>query len=336
MTMHAATLTRLAAALGLDTVAAIRAPSQLPGGRLEQLLADGIGDMTWLTNHQPLHRAPRQILPQAESVIVALLPYSPQPACTGDYGLRRARYAQHKDYHKLLRSKLAKLGQAIDEHSGNPGHHRATADSAPVDERTLARLAGLGWIGRNGLLIRPRHGSYHFIGCLFTSVRITDGRDQHDHDRCGTCHACVDRCPTAALHGRRVLSERCISYLTIEHAGIITRDLAARFDGWWFGCDLCQEVCPWNRFAPAAGDQRLVGTDDEDELLAVRADTFDRVFAGRAIRRLGYERLRRNLVVALWSLGHHQRAATAVACDPLPLVVAQATELGLDWAPSAQ
>ncbi len=152
-------------------------------------------------------------------------------------------------------------------------------------------------------------------------------------DRCGSCTACERRCPTAALTGRRVLSERCISYLTIEHLGVIGRALAARMEGWWFGCDLCQEACPWNRFAPAPGDARLLarqGGDGEEALLAIEADTFDTVFAGRAMRRIGFERLRRNLVAALWSL-HRQAEAQALVArsSGLPLVQAQARELGL-------
>jgi epoxyqueuosine reductase len=131
------------------------------------------------------------------------------------------------------------------------------------------------------------------------------------------------------LTGRRCLTTRCISYLTIEHQGVIARELAARFAGWWFGCDLCQEVCPWNRFAPPAEDARLDGPgEDEAALIALRAEDFDAFFAGRAVRRLGWERFRRNLLVALWSVGRHAEARQVLAGGEA-LVRAQATELGL-------
>ena len=125
-----------------------------------------------------------------------------------------------------------------------------------------------------------------------------------------------------------MISERCISYLTIEHQGVIPRALAERFSGWWFGCDLCQEACPWNRFAGPAGDPRLNGSDDDARLLAITADSYDTVFAGRAMRRVPYERFRRNLLVALFSLGRSGEA-TPMLREGLPLVVAQASELGL-------
>jgi len=183
-----------------------------------------------------------------------------------------------------------------------------------------------------GMHERLQLGSCFFIGCLFTSLRLERRSGGQGTDRCGSCRACEDRCPTAAIVDRRVLSERCISYLTIEHQGVIPRALAARFEGWWFGCDLCQEVCPWNRFAPPAGDQRLTGPRaGAEDLLAIGPQDFDRSFAGRAVRRLGYPRFRRNLLVALWSLGRLDEARSILA-EGLELVRAQAAELGVDAA----
>ena len=124
------------------------------------------------------------------------------------------------------------------------------------------------------------------------------------------------------------MTTRCISYLTIEHQGVIPRHLAEKFEGWWFGCDLCQEVCPWNRFAGPAGDARLTGSEDDDALMRIDATNFDLYFAGRAMRRAGYERFRRNLLVAWFSLGRTDRCAPLLA-EGLPLVLAQARELGL-------
>ncbi len=133
---------------------------------------------------------------------------------------------------------------------------------------------------------------------------------------------------SSALADRRVLTTRCISYLTIEHKGIIPKALAERFEGWWFGCDLCQSVCPWNRFATEPDDARLRGREIDADLLAITAETFDQHFARRAIRRIGYERFRRNLLVALFSLGH-QAACQVILAEGLTLVCAQALELGI-------
>lgn len=307
---------------GLRFLACVPVPDSLDPAGYDRLLADGIGDMAWLAEHRDLRLAPAAFAPWARSLVVVALPYrSRGPAGA----LKRARYAAGADYHGLLRKKLARLGRDL-----GAGRCRATVDSAPVNERSLAKLAGLGWIGRNALLLRPDLGSFHVLGCLFTEAVIETRHGGHGADRCGTCTACETACPTAALSQRRVLSERCISYLTIEHRGVIPRALAARFDGWWFGCDRCQEVCPWNRFAPGPGDHRLDGEDDHAAtLLALTAADFDQHFAGTAVRRLGWPRLRRNLLVACWSLERFADAASVVARSAEPLVFGQARELGL-------
>ena len=311
---------------GIESYAVMRVPEALDASGLEQLLADGIGDMHYLAEHRELRLQPERIHPGSELVLIALLGYPAPPAQAESTALKRARYASGKDYHKVLRGKLAGIAREIT--AAEPGSScRATVDSAPVNERTLAQLAGIGWIGRNALLLHPRRGSYHFIGCLFSTAPLPLTSPALAEDRCGSCTACETRCPTAALLDRRVLSTRCISYLTIEHQGVIPRDLAQHFEGWWFGCDLCQEVCPWNRFAPGAEDQRLSGSDDERDLLALQAADFDAYFAGRAVRRIGYERFRRNLLVALWSVGRIDELA-ALRAEGLPLVLAQAAELG--------
>lgn len=312
---------------GLTAVAVLAPPpGPLDPARIDQMLADGIGGMDWLARTRELRLDPRLVLPGLRAIVAAALPYQPE---TGSGALRRARYAAGKDYHRLLRMKLELAHRDLAAaHDGGRWERRASADSAPLDERTLARLAGLGWIGRNALLIAPDQGTYRLLGFLLTQAPLAAHHGGHGADRCGSCTACERRCPTAALVGRRVLTERCISYLTIEHHGVVPRALAERFEGWWFGCDLCQEVCPWNRFAPPAGDPRLTGGDDDRALLAVRAEDFDQHFAGRAVRRIGYERFRRNLLIALSSLGRRDECA-ALLDEGLPLVLAQAAELGL-------
>jgi epoxyqueuosine reductase len=308
---------------GLTALAVLAPPPQLlAGDALALMLEDGVGDLGWLSGQQDLRLRPTAMMPTAQAILCVAWDYQPTP---GDGTLRRARYAAGKDYHVILRHKLHRAGTTC-----APGHRlRAVVDSAPLNERTLARLAGLGWIGRNALLIHPQAGSYRLLGFLLTSAPLAAYHGEADSDRCGTCRACEVRCPTAALRDRRCLTTRCISYLTIEHQGVIARDLALRFEGWWFGCDLCQEACPWNRFAQGPADPRLGGSEDDARLLAVGPGDFDQIFAGRAIRRAGYARFRRNLLCALASLGRWDEAR-ALAAEDLPLVRAQAAELGLD------
>ena len=316
----------LCAAEGLHALGVLSpVPRTLPSAGIDQLLADGVGDLDWIERTRAHRLAPTAVQMTAQAMVAVALPYQPEAAC-GE--LKRARYAAGKDYHNLLRAKLGRIGLALPNPGGQPWKSRAAVDSAPLNERTLARLAGLGWIGRNALLIAPDAGTYRLLGFLLTDAPLAPHHAGHGEDRCGKCTACERRCPTAALVDRRVLTTRCISYLTIEHQGVIPRALAECFEGWWFGCDLCQEVCPWNRFATPAGDVRLSGREEDDALMRVDAASFDLHFAGRAIRRIGYERFRRNLLVAWFSLGR-QELCTPIQAEGLPLVLAQARELGL-------
>jgi epoxyqueuosine reductase len=317
-----ATVREAAAAQGLSALAVLSPPpDRLDPAGLEQMIADGLGDLGWIAESRELRLHPTALWPGTRSLLVAAWDYQTE---AGDGALRRARYAAGKEYHVRLRLALQRTGETL----APDARHRAVVDSAPLNERTLAQRAGLGWIGRNALVIAPDAGSFRFLGVLLTTATLAPHHAGHGADRCGSCTACETRCPTAALTGRRCLTERCISYLTIEHQGVIPRALAERFQGWWFGCDLCQEVCPWNRFAQGPADPRLAGSEDDARLLAVTAADFDQVFAGRAIRRLGYGRFRRNLLVALFSLGRRDMAR-AIAADDLPLVRDQARELGL-------
>jgi len=314
------------AAEGLHALGVIApVPLTLPSEGLDQMLADGVGDLAWLGESRIPRLRPTALQMTAEAMVTVALPYQPEANC-GE--LKRARYAAGKDYHNILRSKLGRIGLALAKRYDQPWKSRAAVDSAPLNERTLARLSGLGWIGRNALLIAPDAGTWRLLGFLLTDAPLDPHHAGHGEDRCGSCTSCERRCPTAALVDRRVMTTRCISYLTIEHRGVIPRELAEKFEGWWFGCDLCQEVCPWNRFASPAGDARLTGSEDDDTLMRIDATTFDLHFAARAMRRAGYERFRRNLLVAWFSLGRLDRCAPLLA-EGLPLVLAQARELGL-------
>jgi epoxyqueuosine reductase len=326
MTLNFEQVAECCAAEGLTALGIIApVPQQLDATWIEKMERDGVGDMEWLLRTKVERTQPTHMLPNAHALIAVALSYQKE---AGHGELQRARYAAGKDYHRLLRAKLARVGDRLSTLYGQPLSSRAAVDSAPLNERTLAQLAGLGWLGRNGLIISPTRGSFHVLGFLLTEIPLPPHHAGHGDDRCGTCTKCENACPTQALIDRRVQSTRCISYLTIEHKGVIPAHLAKHFNGWWFGCDICQTVCPWNRFAPGAQDERMRGHDDDQELLRITATTFDEHFAGRPIRRIGYERFRRNLLIALASLKRLDDCQPIIA-EGLPLVLAQAQELGL-------
>jgi epoxyqueuosine reductase len=214
-----------------------------------------------------------------------------------------SRYALGRDYHKLMRHRLQKLAERIREVVGEFGH-RAYVDSAPVLEKALARNAGLGWIGKHTLLINRHAGSYFFLGELYTDLPLpVDPPATSEH--CGTCTRCIDVCPTQAILGPyRLDARRCISYLTIELKGSIPEELRAPMGNRIFGCDDCQLVCPWNKFAQDATDPDFAPRHSLDgaklvELFGWSEEEFLRRTEGMAIRRTGYEGWLRNIAVAL-------------------------------------
>lgn len=259
-----------------------------------------------------------------------------------------ARYARGRDYHKVVKKKLLALLRWIEEEVGHElPAARAYVDTGPVLERELAQRAGLGWFGRNTMLIHPRGGSYFFLGSLLLELELEPDAP-FAADRCGRCAACVAACPTGALLGRDangapvIDASRCIAYLTIELRGPIPRELRPGIGNRIFGCDVCQEVCPWNgpkftqgRAAEGVDQAGEVGDDGGLEaaprlvdLLAMTPEAWDAFSRGRAIRRAGYAGFRRNVAVALgnWLAGVDEPPAEAVAAlvaaldDPEPLV----------------
>jgi epoxyqueuosine reductase len=284
-------------------------------------LADGRhGGMTYLARPDAVARR-RDLtltLPGVRSVIVVGHEYYQEDPPGIPEDLSRgviARYARGRDYHRVVKKKLTELGRWLERAAPGVGatavpSWRAYVDTGPILERDLARRAGLGWFGKNTMLINPRKGSYFFLGVLLTDLSLEpDAPFEADH--CGSCTACLDACPTGALLGRDesgapvMDAARCISYLTIEHRGKIPSDLGARMGNRIYGCDICQEVCPWNvRFAQVAAERDYAarGATDGPALVALMKmseDEWNAHTRGSAMRRAGYSGLRRNVAIAM-------------------------------------
>ncbi|MBQ0796827.1 tRNA epoxyqueuosine(34) reductase QueG [Zhongshania sp.] len=265
------------------------------------------GDMSYMAEREGLRAAPAELLPGTVRVISARLDYLPdgencEEILNSPSKAYISRYALGRDYHKLIRKRLSQLAEKISAVAG--GSHRAFVDSAPVLERGFAEQAGLGWIGKNSMLINSKAGSWFFLGEIYTDLPLpTDPPQEAGH--CGTCRACLDDCPTGAIVAPyQVDARRCISYLTIELKDSIPEDLRPLMGNRVFGCDDCQLVCPWNKFA-----QTTTETDfsprhqlDNSELVSLFLWTEQEFLdntAGSAIRRIGYQRWLRNLAVGI-------------------------------------
>ena len=299
----AAAIKRRAGELGF-LACGITDPSPVPDGdRLDQWLAGGYaGVMRYLHRQARKRKDPRLIIGGAKSVVVVLDNYYNGDADPGP-APRVARYARGEDYHRVTRERLEPLAALLRSHGATIAH--TFADSGPVPERSLALRAGLGWIGKNTMLIRPGAGSFFFIGTVFTDLPLEqDAAVVTDH--CGTCTRCLEACPTGALVEPRVLdATRCISYLTIEQKGAIPETLAEGLNGWVFGCDICNEVCPWNqRFAEGTCAEEY---RSRDALAGAAPDLFERMdeeefarrFADTPLERPGLQGMRRNFRAAL-------------------------------------
>ena len=268
--------------------------------RLEKWLHDGNhGRMRYMENHFDLRTDPRKLVPGAKSVISLLYNYHTDESQDDENAPRISRYAYGRDYHKVIRKKLKALIAEIRMHIGEVAG-RGFVDSAPVLERDWARRAGNGWMGKNTMLIHPKAGSYFFLAELITDLELEP--DAPINDYCGTCTRCIDACPTDAISEKGYVLDgsRCISYLTIELRDAIPDEFEGKMENWAFGCDICQEVCPWNRFATPHHEDAF---RPKDELIAMTTDDwyeiteeiFDKLFEGSAVRRTKYSGLRRNL-----------------------------------------
>ncbi|MCW4453889.1 tRNA epoxyqueuosine(34) reductase QueG [Flavobacterium sp. MXW15] len=276
---------------------------------LRDWLAQGLyGTMDWMARHGDMRARPAELLPGTLRVISVGLDYGHKDDAdawaTLAAGERAyvARYALGRDYHKLMRNRLQKLAERIAAEIG-PFGYRAFVDSAPVLERALARNAGLGWIGKHTCLIDRNGGSWFFLGEIYIDLPLPIDTPASAH--CGSCTRCIDVCPTRAIVApHRLDARRCISYLTIEHDGAIPEEMRPLLGNRIYGCDDCQLVCPWNKFARRTDEPDFRARNDLDratlaQLFAWEEDEFLRRTEGSAIRRSGHERWLRNIAVAL-------------------------------------
>ncbi len=299
--------------LGFDRVALGPAGPPEHGEAFERWLAEGrAGTMDYLARGRADRLDPARLLSGCRSLVAVALSY----ACEdGDPSWAPvARYARGRDYHDVMRPRLEALASFIRDATGGEARCRAAVDTSAVLERDLAARAGLGWIGKNTNLLTPSLGSWFFIGIVLTTVELEP--DERQPDRCGTCTACLDACPTRAFVAPYVLdARRCVSYLTIEHRGDIPEELRGGIGAWVFGCDVCQEVCPWNRKAGPAREPALAPAGQfgtVEALLDLDADAFRARFRGSAIWRAKRAGLFRNAAIVLGNRGD-ARAVHALA-----------------------
>ena len=295
---RAAAVKARAAALGFDACGIAAAGPIDPEDRLGQWLDAGHqADMDWMAATKAIRQDPRLKMPGAKSVVVvARNYYHPRPEAEPGTG-QVARYAWGRDYHKVLRKPLIALARFLDTF-GVETQSYAAIDSGPVMERAWAERAGVGWIGKNSLVLRRDIGSWFFLATIVTEVELAPDAPIQDH--CGNCRACLDACPTDAFVAEGVVDARkCISYQTIENRGEIPQALHEKMEGWLFGCDICQDVCPWNRFQQTTTEPDFAPRPGHanpplDTLTEMDEATFNQHFAGTPIRRTKWRGMQRN------------------------------------------
>jgi len=267
--------------------------------RLEKWLNQNMhGEMSYMENHFDKRLDPTKLVEGSKSVISLLLNYYPSEAQRDSTAPKISKYAYGTDYHFIIKDKLKSLLNFIQEEIGEV-HGRAFVDSAPVLDKAWAAKSGLGWIGKHSNLITQQVGSFYFIAELIVDLDLVYDHAASDH--CGTCSACIDACPTQAIvEPYKVDGSKCISYFTIELKNEIPTSVKGQFDNWMFGCDVCQDVCPWNRFSKAHNEPLF---NPHPELLAmtkkdweeITQDVFQKIFKKSAVKRTKYSGLKRNI-----------------------------------------
>jgi len=268
--------------------------------RLETWLSKGMhGTMQYMENHFDLRIDPSKLVPGAKSVITLLLNYFPEQQ-QSEFVPQVSKYAYGNDYHEVIRTKLKLFLQNIKEQVGEV-QGRGFVDSAPVLERAWAQKAGIGWIGKNGNLITKQSGSFFFIATLIVDLELVYD-DAFAKDYCGTCTKCIDACPTDAIHPDKVIDgSKCISYFTIElKEALIPENMKGKFDDWMFGCDVCQDVCPWNRFSKFTAEIHFTPIPEilnfsKSDWEALTEESFKSIFKNSPLKRTKFEGIKRNL-----------------------------------------
>jgi epoxyqueuosine reductase len=268
--------------------------------RLESWLNKGLhGNMQYMENHFDLRIDPSKLVPAAKSVITLLMNYYPEEKQNDD-APKISKYAFGNDYHEVIREKLKELLRYIKTNIGEV-NGRGFVDSAPVLERSWAQKSGLGWVGKNGNLINKQSGSYFFIATLITDLEL-EYDDPYVKDFCGTCTKCIDACPTDAILPDKVIEgNKCISYFTIElKDALIPNTMKGKFDDWMFGCDVCQDVCPWNRFAVSTKETGFTPIPEilnfsKNDWEEMTEENFKTIFRNSPLKRSKFEGIKRNL-----------------------------------------
>ncbi len=275
----------------------------LPGDaeKMEQWLAENRhGSMSYLERNKEKRYDPRLLVEHTRTIVTVLQNYFPAEQPLEEDNYKISKYALGKDYHFVIKEKLRKLQAAIEEVTGPLPNARAFTDSAPILDRAWAAKSGLGFIGKNSCLIHPRKGSWFFIGHLFLDVEVQAHR-QKVNEYCGTCRRCIDACPTGAItEAHRLDARRCISYLTIEYRGELPKELQSKFRDYIFGCDICQDVCPWNRFAKPHNEPLFAMMDELKQMRKTDWHNLDKaaykkLFKHSAVERTRFDGLKRNI-----------------------------------------
>ncbi len=268
--------------------------------RLEAWLKKGMhGEMHYMENHFDKRLDPRLLVDGARSVISLGLNYYTEDLQADPLAPKISKYAYGEDYHLVIKDKLKQLLQIINEKIGEVGG-RAFVDSAPVLDKAWAQKAGLGWIGKNTNLINQKTGSFFFLAELIVDIELEyDIEPSADH--CGTCKRCIDACPTEAIVAPYVVDgSKCISYLTIELKNEIPQEFKGKMEGWMFGCDICQDVCPWNKFSVLHNEAAFTPRPEllnlsRNDLKEITEDVFEKIFKNSAVKRAKFAGLKRNI-----------------------------------------
>ena len=335
-------ISALAEQLGFQAIGVSHINLDTESERFQQWLENHYhGEMDYMARNQDKRLQPEKMLPGTLSVICARMDYLPQFSqdCINmlDHASKAyvSRYALGRDYHKLMRKRLQRLAESLIKEIGHFGY-RVFTDSAPVLEKALASKAGLGWQGKHSNLLHREHGSWFFLGEIYTDLPLQP--DQAVSEHCGECTACLEKCPTKAIVAPYIVdSRRCISYLTIEHHTAIPEELREAIGNRIYGCDDCQLYCPWNRFETLTQEHDFLPRNElhDIDLLSCFNWTekqFDERLRGSAIRRIGYEKWRRNIAIALGNAAYSPHIINALerAMDGASPLVAEHVQWALN------